>query len=234
MNNIFSIFIYILLIIILCVMLIRSITNYKNNKKIRAKKNLSFKDLLYRSNFNINKELTDSNWSIYVDNLQKKWCIYNSDTGFNKIFSFNDLIDYEIKEDNDSIIKGRSGSVVAGGLLFGGLGALAGASRSKKVKQTCSRLVINIVVNDIDNPNIQIFLISSETQKDSITYKEKTDKANEFNGILKYIISNSKETNSSSEKDNELEKLKKYKKLLDDGVITQEEFDKKKKDLLNL
>ena len=29
------------------------------------------------------------------------------------------------------------------------------------------------------------------------------------------------------------EEIEKYKKLLDDGVITQEEFDKKKTDLLN-
>ena len=31
-----------------------------------------------------------------------------------------------------------------------------------------------------------------------------------------------------------IEKLKEYKKLLDDGLITQEEYDKKKQQLLNL
>ena len=36
------------------------------------------------------------------------------------------------------------------------------------------------------------------------------------------------------EQEDEIEKLKKYKELLDDGAITQEEYDKKKKELLNL
>ena len=48
-------------------------------------------------------------------------------------------------------------------------------------------------------------------------------------------IAKQKETKQKEtvEKDN-IEKLKEYKKLLDDGIITQEDFDKKKQQLLDL
>ncbi|MBR3588760.1 MAG: SHOCT domain-containing protein [Clostridia bacterium] len=39
---------------------------------------------------------------------------------------------------------------------------------------------------------------------------------------------------SIQENNSEADELKKYKDLLDNGVITQEEFDAKKKQLLNL
>ena len=39
---------------------------------------------------------------------------------------------------------------------------------------------------------------------------------------------------SKSSEDNAFEEIKKYKNLLDDGIISQEDFDKKKKELLNL
>ena len=43
-------------------------------------------------------------------------------------------------------------------------------------------------------------------------------------------LENKKENNN----DNKFEEVKKYKDLLDSGIISQEEFDKKKKELLGL
>lgn len=40
-------------------------------------------------------------------------------------------------------------------------------------------------------------------------------------------------SNNTTENDN-IEEIKKYKELLDSGIITQEEFEKKKKELLNI
>ena len=56
-------------------------------------------------------------------------------------------------------------------------------------------------------------------------------------GSLIYLIKKAEQRGAKqqekSEKQN-LEKLKEYKKLLDDGIITQEDFDKKKQQLLDL
>ena len=53
------------------------------------------------------------------------------------------------------------------------------------------------------------------------------------------LLGNSKQnlpqiTNTKNEKDSEAQQLKKLKALLDDGVLTQEEFELKKKQILNL
>lgn len=59
-----------------------------------------------------------------------------------------------------------------------------------------------------------------------------------FDAISKLLVSrqNKKSDNNKNSKEelDTAEELKKYKKLLDDGIITQEEFDKKKKKLLDL
>lgn len=54
------------------------------------------------------------------------------------------------------------------------------------------------------------------------------------NEIMKLLSENAKDTTKSKENDANINELKKYKQLLDDGTITKEEFDKKKAELLNL
>jgi hypothetical protein len=51
---------------------------------------------------------------------------------------------------------------------------------------------------------------------------------------LKDITDLTEQTTQSSDKKDNIEELKKYKELLDMNIITQEEFDKLKKELLNL
>ena len=48
------------------------------------------------------------------------------------------------------------------------------------------------------------------------------------------MIGKFNKTPDSIQKSDPIEEIKKFKDLLDIGVITQEEFDKKKKELLNL
>ena len=45
---------------------------------------------------------------------------------------------------------------------------------------------------------------------------------------------NSKKNNKTVNEQDDLEKLKEYKKLLDDGIITQEDYEEKKKQILKL
>ena len=52
--------------------------------------------------------------------------------------------------------------------------------------------------------------------------------------IMKLLSKTSKVEHKKEDNYDSMNELKKYKKLLDDGIITEEEFDKKKKDLLKL
>ena len=49
--------------------------------------------------------------------------------------------------------------------------------------------------------------------------------------ILISLVNSNPDTQTNSV-ENDIEKIREYKKLLDEGIITQEEFDKKKKELL--
>lgn len=54
------------------------------------------------------------------------------------------------------------------------------------------------------------------------------------NGYKNYHYPNGKNDSANYSTDSNLEDIKKLKSLLDDGAITQDEYDKKKKQLLNL
>lgn len=52
-----------------------------------------------------------------------------------KVCSFQDVNDFELKEDGETVISGKLGSALVGGVLLGGIGAIAGASGKKKNKK---------------------------------------------------------------------------------------------------
>ena len=61
-----------------------------------------------------------------------------------------------------------------------------------------------------------------------------SDTINDAKKGVSNIIGKFGQKNNSAQKSDPIEDIKKFKELLDIGVITQEEFDKKKKELLNL
>lgn len=125
--------------------------------------------------------------SLLVDNTNNKWAIVSPHTPHVDILDYSDLIEYELLEDGDSLVKGRVGSAVVGGVLFGGIGALAGASRKKKVKSVCNSMSVRIVVNNLDNPQYVIPIISSQVKTDSILYQSAMTIAQEFTSLLALI-----------------------------------------------
>lgn len=202
------------------------------------------KESLVQNGFCVSTQVTDgnNNYSLLVDDTNQKWAIIDAGLGKSAVYSYSDLIEYEILENGNSIVKGRVGSVIAGGLLFGGLGALAGASRSKKVKNTCSSLIVNIVVNNLEAPRICINLISLETETNSIVYQVAVSKAKEFSSVLSIIKAKAEQANGmvisdSSSQETILsasDEIEKFHSLMEKGIITEAEFEQKKKQLLGL
>ena len=172
---------------------------------------------------------------IKIDRRTRTWCCPELDKLNPDIFSFSDLIDFEMNEDGVSITKGGLGSAVVGGALFGGVGAIVGGGLGKKQRDMVSKLsiVINLRHNLISS--IEIPLIKTETKKGGFMHNNSKELGNRIVGLLSVIVDSQKETQPApAAVGSSADELLKFKQLLDAGVITQEEFDTKKKQLLGL
>ena len=101
--------------------------------------------------------------TIKFDETNRKWFVPDrlfSSVKQSSIYSFDDIISFELLEDGNSITSGGTSRAIAGGVLFGGVGAVvAGVTSKRKTKNTCNKLQIKITVNDIENPAVYIDLI---------------------------------------------------------------------------
>ncbi len=105
---------------------------------------------------------------------------------------------------------------IAGGLLTGGVGAIAGAAIGGRKK---------------DKSTFFIDFMNFET-KQEFTVQVKQLKGH-FHAVNDFRVANIPlEKEESSNNTSLADEIKKFKELLDEGVITQVEFDKKKSELL--
>ena len=175
---------------------------------------------------------------IYFDDNGKKFAIPQMGrSGAVKdlqIFDYSDMLDYELLEDGNSVSKGGIGRAIVGGALFGGVGAIAGGSTGHKRKGTCSKLQVKITINSMDDPVIYLNFIVTETKKDGSVYKQQYALAQEALSALAIIAQSNAAAAEGRGGISAADEILKFKQLLDSGIITQEEFDLKKKQLLGL
>jgi len=177
---------------------------------------------------------------IEFDDTQQKWLVPSGLFRTKKksiVYDYSDIVDFELLEDGESISSGGLGRALVGGVLFGGAGAVVGGVTGKKAtKGICKSMKIKITVNDMNNPVVYVDLISSATKKDSIIYKTFHNSAQECLSVLQLICDRqSGGTNTTNIiTGSNADEIKKYKNLLDEGILTQEEFNAKKKELLGL
>lgn len=170
-----------------------------------------------------------------VDEKNKKWRIYKT----KQIYNFDDIVDFELLEDGESLLKGGGvGKAIVGGALFGGVGAVVGgATAQRKNKAVCISMMIKITLNNMQFPVAYIKLITSATKKDSMLYRLNMKNAQEILSVLQLICNEKNVSVEQPAKDadsHNIDDLRKLKALLDDGIITQEDFDAKKKQILGL
>lgn len=152
-------------------------------------------------------------------------------------YLFSDLVNYELVEDGSTLLTGGFGSAAVGGILLGPAGMITGSILGKKHKDVTKSLYITITLN---NPLLsfkKIDFIKSEVKKGSITYKLKKKAAENLISVLDRICRSAEPTVSYVQPQINIsaaDEIKKFKELLDAGIITEEEFNAKKKQLLNL
>lgn len=170
---------------------------------------------------------------ILINRDEKTWYVYPA----KKVYTFEELIDYEIIENGSSVSSKGIGKAIAGGLLFGGVGAIVGGVTAKaKTSSILNELKIKVVVDDFDAPNtfIDLLIVKPLTKPAAIESVMKT--AQNIISLLDLIKNN--QNNSVAEIKSttisEADEILKFKELLDKGIITEEEFQAKKKQILGL
>lgn len=148
--------------------------------------------------------ITRSAGALRIDDKNKKWCINNMQQK-PIIYDFSEVLDSKIEENS--------------------------------VLNKVNRLGVYIYTKNY--VAIYLPLINSETKRDGIIYSTSIATANQINSLAKSMISRSSEKsldikNITLESQDIEEQLKKFKSMVDSGLITQEDFEAKKKQLLGL
>ena len=101
-------------------------------------------------------------------------------------FSFDDLVSYELIQNDDVVVTGGVGKAVVGGAvmtaLAGGLWGMTGAvvggvTGKKKQSKKVNYLAIRITLNSFDFPCCFIYLIEKSTKSNSKEYKKVIENA---------------------------------------------------------
>ena len=124
---------------------------------------------------------------------------------------------------------------VIGGVISGTINFASMMPMARKLNDTLDNATFDYSEEEF---NKDIELLSNETGKvseeDKQSFKEKFVVGfNKTKNSVSNLFSKLGDNKDKSEID-PIEEIKKYKELLDSGIINQEEFNKKKKDLLNL
>lgn len=154
-----------------------------------------------------------------------------------KVFPFSSIISYQpIQEGHNERKHHGITRAIVGGTIAGGAGAIIGAVTGGKDFDYIDQLGVSI--NFEDGSSIQLMLINSQEKKNGIVAKVAYKNFYNICGILDSQISNNLASESDSNRKNKnidvADEIYKFKKLMDNGVITQGEFEAKKKQLLNL
>jgi len=154
----------------------------------------------------------------YVNRAQRLMTV----AGIPGWFTFDELVDYTVKVDT-KVVTETKGSVtrsIAGGIVAGPVGAVVGGNTAKKVSHT-----------EESNPKMS-FVVEypfGRFESPVFTYSRKVLKLCEEIFSERTTIKKVPDVSSSV-----ADELMKFKNLLDIGAITEDEYNAKKKQLLNL
>lgn len=245
-----NLFLFILLIFFINPILIALLIHKWNSLSLSSSNDLFTKSIRFQNdlayvmqdvkekgyNFTIQKSF--DKYCIAADHEKKKILIKNEDNCNYKIYNYSDILSFDLEEDGTKLIEGKAGSAAVGGLMFGTVGAVVGAARKKDIKEYCTSLILSITINDPSNYRVQISFLVEPIERGTQSYQTALNHAKEMAAILQLATKSEEasstlpKSNATTDIDNSIYAIKKYKELLDAGIITQEEFDEKKKQLL--
>ena len=114
---------------------------------------------------------TKSYIGLSVDEISKSFKI---DNDFFKVFQFDELVDYNLIENGQTITQGGISlkRAAAGGILLGGAGMIVGGlTGKKKIEDNATEIRIEFKVKGLNEGIYEINLLSKPIKKDTYTYK---------------------------------------------------------------
>ena len=169
-------------------------------------------------------------------------------------FEYKNLLSFELSEDKQSVIKGGLGRAIIFGAVLGGAGTLftletaimagltglfvGAVTGGKKTSGICNSMKLRITLKDAHVDTVYIPFIVDKTPMKRSEYQEAQEMAQLCISALEIIADSNGTTKENANIVNsvysEADEILKFKQLFDAGIITKEEFEGKKKQLLNL
>ena len=217
-----------------------------------------------QSGFEANSVVTDTTNTrcIAIDAHRRKFLLKPTPGEDYAVYDYADLIDFSLSQDGSTLITGTSGDAFIGSLFMGTTGAVIGAAGPRQLLEFCSDLHIELVLNDTENPRVVLPLISTEMPKSSPEYKYIAERAKEMIALLQIVRSHAQRPQPDRQPVQEAipaeareapdaetaalpaaseaklaqaaEQVRLYKELFDEGLLTREEFEAKRKELLRV
>ena len=179
---------------------------------------------------------------LLIDDKNKKF-IYQVKSTFSKTYNFSDIINYEVYENGRREVEGTAGSALIGGAFFGLGGMIVGSNVGRSINEMCSQLELIIGINDSANTQLNIaFINGGNINKSTSIYKEARKSLHAVCSELEFVLNARKLEDAvttfagafSKTPTSSKEKLQELKEMLDDGLISQEDYEQKKRQILGL
>ena len=218
----FAIFAIIIVAVVIVFLILGSVKNPLDNEMGKLQ------NWLDRNNFKI----TSSVRSVLIDENTKRWAVYKSEQS--PVYNFKDIVRVELDENGNKYVS-QNGVLraVVGSAIFGGVGAIVGATTATK-SHTINSLNVIVYTSRISDPVITIPLIISPVSDSSALYSRNKADAIKLMGMLNAIaVQNEPATAENVSAISNADELAKYKKLLDEGAISEEEYKEVKSKILN-
>ncbi len=218
----FAIFAIIIVAVVIVFLILGSVKNPLDNEMGKLQ------NWLDRNNFKI----TSSVRSVLIDENTKHWAVYKSEQS--PVYNFKDIVRVELDENGNKYVS-QNGVLraVVGSAIFGGVGAIVGATTATK-SHTINSLNVIVYTSRISDPVITIPLIISPVSDSSALYSRNKADAIKLMGMLNAIaVQNEPAKFENVSAISNADELAKYKKLLDEGAISEEEYKEVKSKILN-
>ena len=218
----FAIFAIIIVAVVIVFLILGSVKNPLDNEMGKLQ------NWLDRNNFKI----TSSVRSVLIDENTKRWAVYKSEQS--PVYDFKDIVKVELDENGNKYVS-QNGVLraVVGSAVFGGVGAIVGATTATK-SHTINSLNVIVYTSRISDPVITIPLIISPVSDSSALYSRNKADAIKLMGMLNAIaVQNEPAKAENVSAISNADELAKYKKLLDEGAISEEEYKEVKSKILN-
>lgn len=240
-------FFFIIVFPILLLTLIFGIIPSRKKRKMRQQEYEDFRSFIRKNGMYYYESATYKNIvEMNIDSTHRELALYSYFESVSAILKFDEVLDFEVEKNGNSIISSRMGSTIAGGIFFGGLGAMAGASGSRSIDKKCSTLKLKIYTNNISDSVIVLDFLEDEIYEGSSKYEEIIDAINKMIGFLKIARENNRQKERKEDKkvivenvddiktDNDnFSQLEKLAELKEKGIITEQEFEEGKKKILS-